>query len=263
MHLLSLTILGSELTLYNLAFYFIIYSVIGWIVEVCYMTVELGEFQNRGFLGGPICPIYGFGVNLIIIALSPLEFTFIPLWICSSVLCTVLELGVGIGMNKLFKSTWWDYSHERFNFRGYICLKISIIWGLACVVMLKIVQPFIGRVVNKIPREAGEIFLVVVFFFILFDLIIALCVVNKLNARLKQIDEIAKKLRLSSEKIGEGLAGEVLELKTKYDSLISQKRCAQERILKAFPTMKSQLYSFSMEQLRNKISLAKIREKKD
>lgn len=227
------------------------------------MTVELGEFQNRGFLGGPLCPIYGFGVNLIIIILTPIEHSFLMLWIASSVLCTALELGVGAGMNKLFKSKWWDYSNERFNFKGYICLKISIIWGLACVVMLKIIHPFMERIVEKIPRAAGEIFLLVVFFAIIFDLVIALCVVNKLNARLRQIDDIAKKLRLSSEAIGGGLAGEVLELKTKYDALIGQKRSAQNRILKAFPSMKSQLYGFSLEQLRNKISTAKIRKKKD
>ena len=253
----KISFLGLPWTLYEMALYFLIYSIIGWIVEVCYMTLELGRFQNRGFLNSPLCPIYGFGVLLVIIILTPIQHSLTALFLGSAVLCTTLELMVGLLLQKLFHNIWWDYSHEKFNYRGYICLKISILWGLACVLMMRVVQPFFARIIHLMPTIVGEIIIVLSFSIIILDLILSLLVINKLNLRLKEIDEISKKLRLSSEAIGSNISGEVLELKAKYDKLIEQKRFAQERIIKAFPTMRSQYYTKALEALKQKINISK------
>lgn len=245
--------LGTAFTLYDVCFIFFFYSVLGWCVEVCYMTVQLGYFENRGFLNGPLCPIYGCGVLMVIILLTPLVSNLLILFAGSALLCTALELAVGVGMEKLFHNTWWDYSMEKFNYKGYICLKISILWGLACVCMMRVLQPFLMRVVRFIPETLGIIFLLICFLLVLFDLIVSLCVVNRLNDRLRQLDEIAKKLRFASENIGSTLAGETLELKAKYDALLEKKTYAQERLIRAFPTMHSAKYSVSMEHLKQKL----------
>lgn len=253
----DIMLIGLPWNLFEVCMYFIIYSAIGWFVEVCYMTVELGEHQNRGFLNGPICPIYGFGVLLVIIALTPFIDRLFTLFFCSMLLCTALELVVGIGLNKIFHNVWWDYSNEKFNFHGYICLKNSLIWGIGCVLMMRVAQPLISKLVNIIPETAGMIFIMVSGTLIIFDFVISLCTVNKLNLRLKQIDEIAKKLRYSADTIGVNLSEEVLELKGKYDKLIDSKNVLQERIIKAFPTMRSEKYSFSLEEIKKKFSRKK------
>lgn len=253
----DIAFMGLQWSLYEMSLYFIIYSIIGWLIEVCYMTVELGEFQNRGFLNGPICPIYGFGVIIIIIALTPLIDNIFILFFGSVLLCTSLELLVGVGFEKIFHNIWWDYSHEKFNFHGYICLKISILWGLGCIVVLKAFHPLVAKLVNLIPILAGNIIIYVSFGLIAFDLIISLCIINNLNLRLKEIDDISNKLRMSSNAIGGNLSEEVLDLKAKYDKLIEVKKVAQERIIKAFPTMKSLQYSLSLEAIKQKLKIKK------
>ena len=260
-YLNNVLFLGLPWTVYEIALYFIIYAVIGWLIEVSYMTVELGEFENRGFLNGPLCPIYGFGTVIIIITLTPLIDNLLFLFIGSIALCTSLELIVGFGLEKIFHNTWWDYSHEKFNFHGYICLKISLLWGMGCIIVLRVVHPLIVKLVNIIPLLLGQIIIYSVFAFIAFDLIISLCVVNKLNLRLKEIDEISKKLRIASDAIGGNLSDEVLELKAKYNKLIAQRKHAQERIIKAFPDMKSINYSRALEAIKQKVNIKKSNDK--
>ncbi len=144
----NVTILG--MTLFDMFFYFCFWSVIGWAIEVVDMTIETGEFQNRGFLNAPFCPIYGFGVILVYGLLSPIENPFI-LFFTSMILCTIIEFVVGFGLEKVFHNRWWDYSHMKFNFMGYICLRNSLLWGGGCVIVVKYVQPFVAKAVSFIP----------------------------------------------------------------------------------------------------------------
>ncbi|MBP1560900.1 MAG: hypothetical protein J6C96_06630 [Oscillospiraceae bacterium] len=198
---------------------FIFWSFIGWGIEVCWMTLETGEYQNRGFLNMPICPIYGFGVIMVVVFFRPISHTIIPLFLVTSLLCTTFELLVGLGMEKLFHARWWDYSHEKFNFKGYICLKISILWGLGCVTVVRLVQPLVEKVIDMMPVKMGLALICIWSVLIVIDLISSICAVNKLNNRLKQIDEISKIMLLSAVKIGENLSQETLEIKEKYDKL--------------------------------------------
>ena len=244
------------------------------------MTLETGEYQNRGFLNMPICPIYGFGVLMVVIFFRPLEHTFLLLFIATSLLCTAFELLVGIGMEKLFNTRWWDYSHERFNFKGYICLKVSLLWGFGCVIVVRIVHPMIERLIDLIPVKVGMILLVIMSVLILIDLIASICAVNNLNNRLKQIDEISSLMLKSSIKIGEKLANETNEIREKYDKLGESKAAVEirekydrlmdlrdaqvERLIKAFPNIRSLSYSESMDKLKARVNsykrLARIKK---
>lgn len=249
---------------------FCIWSFIGWCIEVCYMTLETGEYQNRGFLNMPICPIYGFGVLMVVTFFRPLENTFLLLFAATTILCTTFELLVGLGMEKLFNTRWWDYSHERFNFKGYICLKVSLLWGLGCVVVVRIVQPMIERLIDITPVKVGMVLLVIMSVLILIDVIASICAVNNLNNRLKQIDEISSLMLKSSIKIGEKLANETneirekydklgeskaaLEIREKYEKLISMRDAQAERLIKAFPNIRSISYSESMDKLKARVN---------
>lgn len=239
-------------SLYQMALMFCFWAFIGWCIEVCYMTIETGEYQNRGFLNMPICPIYGFGVLMIAVFSRPIADKPLLLFIISLVLCTALELAVGLGMEKLFNTRWWDYSHEKFNYRGYICPKVSILWGLGCVLVIKVVQPLVETVTNHIPFRFGIIFIAVMAVLIAIDLTASLCAVVNLNKRLKQIDDISALMLKGSIKIGEKLANETNEILEKYEKLLAIRDRQTERFLRAFPNIRSVTHSESMEALKQK-----------
>ena len=111
--------------------FFFIYGFLGWCTEVAFAAWKERTFVNRGFLNGPICPIYGFGVCSVVYLLKPFESNFILLYISSVILVSALEWLTGFLLEKLFHHKWWDYSNEPFNIKGYICLRFSI--NLGCV----------------------------------------------------------------------------------------------------------------------------------
>lgn len=249
----NISFLASQWSIYEMMFYFIIYSVVGWLIEVVYMTFELKRFDNRGFLNGPICPIYGFGMIIIIIVLFPFMERIAVMFIISMVMCTSLELVVGVLMMRLFNNIWWDYSHEKFNYKGYICLKVSILWGVGCVVVMKVVHPLIEKGVSFIPVFWGKIIIYTVFAIVFADFIVSLLTVKNLNMRIKQLDEIAVKLRKGSDFIGSNLSDEVLKLNKRYELIVNQKKILQNRIIRAFPEMKSIYFNKSLEVLKQKV----------
>lgn len=211
-----------EFSLYEMFHMFIFWSFIGWGIEVCWMTLETGEYQNRGFLNMPICPIYGFGVIMVTVFFRPVADTIILLFLATSLLCTAFELFVGLGMEKLFHARWWDYSHEKFNFKGYICLKISILWGVGCVTVVRFVQPMVELAIDKMPIKLGFFFVMFWSVLLVIDIVASLSAVRKLNLRLKQLDEISKIMLLSAEKIGGTLSQKTLESKEMYDTAVEK-----------------------------------------
>lgn len=140
---------------YNLLFYFAIYSFAGWCGEVVFATVRHGKFVNRGMLHGAYCPIYGFGLITVIVCLTPIKDSWLLLFAGSAVLTTVLEFITGFVLDKLFGRRWWDYSDKKFNIGGYICPQFTVVWGLACLLIMKVVQPAIAFAVGLIWKPVG------------------------------------------------------------------------------------------------------------
>ncbi len=249
----NISFLGTQFTLYEMAFFFIVYSFVGWLIEIVYMTLELGYFENRGMLSGPVCPIYGFGMVLIIICLTPFIHSALLIFLVSMVLCTTLELAVGLLLEHAFSGRWWDYSNEKFNFKGLICLKVSILWGLGCLLIMRIVQPTITKILGYIPLKAGKIGITVVMLLIIADAVIAILTVVHLNRRLRRLDEISRRLRIAADAIGENLSDEVLDLKATYNKLLEKKDLAAERLIKAFPAMRSNRYGEYLDAIKQRL----------
>ena len=126
---------------YELVWIFIIYAFIGWCTEVSYAALDRGIFVNRGFLNGPYCPIYGCGVVIVVAALTPLKDNLLILFAGSFLLTSILEYITGFILEKVFHNKWWDYSNKPFNLHGYVCLKFSIYWGLACTFIMDVIHP--------------------------------------------------------------------------------------------------------------------------
>ena len=197
--------------LYRLLWIFFIYAFLGWCTEVSYAALVTGTFVNRGFLNGPVCPIYGFGVVIVLTCLTPLAGSLPLLFLGSVVLTSALEWLTGFALEKLFHQRWWDYSDEPFNLSGYICLRFSIAWGLACMFVVKLLHPTVLLFIRIIPQVLGVVLLAVMGAVMAVDLAATVSTIIKLNRRLAQIDELAAKIKEASNEFGENLADRVLD----------------------------------------------------
>ena len=190
---------------------FFVYAFLGWCSEVSYAALHTGKFANRGFLNGPVCPIYGVGVLVVLWVLEPLENNILLLFLGSVVLTSLLEWLTGFVLEKLFHQRWWDYSSEPFNLGGYICLRFSLAWGLACLFVVELLHPTVLWLIRLIPHTLGVVLLGLLMAALLVDLAATVSTIARLNRRLSQIDEMAARIREASNDLGEGLAERVLD----------------------------------------------------
>ena len=129
MDFFNTAVLGS-MSLYDAMAYFLLYSFLGWCSEVVYVTATSGKLVNRGFLNGPVCPIYGFGVVAVLWLLHPLEDNLLLLFFAGGAVASAVELVGGWALFKLYHTRWWDYTQHPFNIGGYICLQYSLMWEI-------------------------------------------------------------------------------------------------------------------------------------
>ncbi len=179
------------LSFYNMALLFFIYSFIGWCIEVAFVAVTVGKVENRGFLNGPVCPIYGCGMLGVLMALMPISDKWILLFIGGMAICTAVELFGGWILDKIFHMRWWDYTDKPFNIGGYVCLGFSIMWGIAVVFAVRMVHPFIMAGVNKIPHLMGNIIICLLIAVFSTDMIVTLKNFILIKKNLVKFDKIA------------------------------------------------------------------------
>ena len=179
----------------NCLVFFFIYAFLGWCVEVSFVAITRGKVVNRGFLNGPVCPIYGVGMVGILYALEPLKDNAIVLFIGGVVICSALELFTGWVLDKIFHMRWWDYSENRFNIGGYICLEFSIMWGLGSMIMVNMIHPMIYGVVSKIPLMVIYVLLVIFAIAFIIDIIVTVKEIVGFKKSLGQLEKIADGLK--------------------------------------------------------------------
>ena len=136
--------------------FFFIYSFIGWVWECCFVSVRKRRWVNRGFMYGPMLPIYGFGALAVLISTIRVRDSIPLIFLFGMVGATLLEYVTGAVMERLFNVKYWDYSNQKFNLNGYICLTSSLGWGLFSVLLVKFVHVPIEGAVLKIPTIIAE-----------------------------------------------------------------------------------------------------------
>ena len=151
----NLTVCGIDF--YHLMNWLIIYSFFGWVWETCYVSVKSGKFVNRGFINGPLCTIYGFGAVSVYMILRPFSDNLLYLYLGGVVVATALEYVTAVLMESIFHTSWWDYSDNKFNFQGRICLGASLGCGAFTVILFKVLHPFVESIVILYPVYVGEI----------------------------------------------------------------------------------------------------------
>lgn len=211
--------LVSGLSFYDIVIYFVLFAIAWYICEVIFAAIVLGKFVNRGFLNGPWCPIYGFGVVIVAICLKPLSKSLLVLFIGSVLLTSVLEYFTGYILEKVFDQKWWDYSDEKFNLGGYICLKFSLLWGVACTAVVKLVLPAVDAVIRVVPHFVGLIVTGVIVAVMLIDLTATVVTIMGIKKKIRLIDSTVAKLKAGTEDMGGFISKETLVVKDKYEEI--------------------------------------------
>lgn len=270
------------MSIYYSILYFFVYGFLGWCTEVIFAAFKQHRFVNRGFLNGPICPIYGVGVTLVIACLEAFQSNLLLLYISSVILVTVLEGVTGWAMDKLFHNKWWDYSKLPFNIGGYVCLLFSLIWGVACVFIVYFVHSLIHQVLSLIPHTAGIALIAILGIALLSDIIVTTSAIVKFNQYLERLKHITDELHAISNQIGselyqnvmhvldmqessrqklddvklevsEEIRMQIVELKTRAQNLGEKVPKPARRLLKAFPKLESRNYKAQLELFRQKL----------
>ena len=235
---------------YELVWIFIIYAFIGWCTEVSYAALDRGIFVNRGFLNGPYCPIYGCGVVIVVAALTPLKDNLLILFAGSFLLTSILEYITGFILEKVFHNKWWDYSNKPFNLHGYVCLKFSIYWGLACTFVMDVLHPIIYKGITMIPHILGVVLLSIIMAGFAVDCGVTVTTILKFNKRLKVMDEMAAKIHKLSDEIGENIYENVTtavekseEFQETHEKLLTKISDTKENLMDLPSTAKEKIAS--------------------
>lgn len=194
----SVNIFGFDF--YYIFYTFLLYSLFGWVYESCLVSVRQKSLVNRGFLNGPIIPIYGAGAVLICIILDPVSKNLLLVFLGGMVLATILEFMTSYVMEKIFHAKWWDYSNYRFNIQGRICPIVSLFWGLLSVLMTVFLKPVSNSLIHRIPRRIGEILAIIMILIIVADLVTTVISTLKLNQKLANMRKLREEFETYMEK---------------------------------------------------------------
>jgi uncharacterized membrane protein len=178
-------------------------------METVRVSLRSKSFVNRGYAGGPYCPIYGFGMCFVIVILSGIKDNLLCLFFGGMLITTTLEYLTAYFLELIFKAKWWDYSYKKFNLHGRICLDISIAWGVLCVVMMKYVVPMLNVLIDKLDVMAGSIAVVLILAFMSIDIVATTHSLLSFREVLLKLDtlrrEIKNEFELFSDKFSENV----------------------------------------------------------
>lgn len=169
---------------------FYLYCVLGWCFESTVVSVQQRHFVNRGFLRGPMLPIYGFGATILLHVSLPLYDKPAALFLASMAAATVFEYVVGVIMEKLFKVKYWDYSEHRFQFQGRICLQSSLCWGFLGLILARVIHPPVEMVVAGLPFAALAIVDILLTILFAGDVVVSVRTALDLAKLLEELDEL-------------------------------------------------------------------------
>ena len=233
---LNTTVCGFSL--YHILAFFLIYSCLGWCVEVVYAAATTGQLVNRGFLNGPVCPIYGFGMILVLFFLTPLEDDLLLLYLGGVILPSALELVGGWALYKLYRTRWWDYTDKPFNIGGYVCLEFSLMWGVGAMVMVKVIHPTLAALVNIIPPLVGFVLMCLLYAVYAADVVATAIAASDLARELDALEKVADSMHAVSDAMTEILGTTALDMDQKMDESRLQLKLAAAEARDNAPKLK-------------------------
>ena len=200
--------------IYELILYFFLYSFLGWCAEIAYAAVRHKKLMNRGFLNGPLCPVYGFGMVLVLIFFGPELDSFVFLAIGCGAVAVVLEFFTGALMEKVFHCKWWDYSEYKSNLGGYVCLPFSCLWGVGAAACVTFLQPWLRWIFDFLPLWAERTAAIVLGLLCLFDFLTVAGTILKVQKD-SRMEEFAAGMQKVSNKVGGAISRSIIRRMTR------------------------------------------------
>ena len=216
--------------------WFVIYSLIGWVYESILCSVAGKKLVNRGFLNGPVCPIYGTGAVVVVFALSSLADKPVLLFLTSAILTTTLEYLTSWLMEKLFHARWWDYSQRFLNIHGRVCLRGFVAFGAMSVLVVRYVHPWIASLTARLSARATHILAAALALLFVADLTLTLITVLGLDKRLRAVREAIQQ-----------------ELEGRLPRLPRLHAFQMKRLSRAFPSLDFTRYHEEWARLRERL----------
>ncbi len=204
--------------------YFIILAICGWFMEVTLQIIQKHKFADRGFLIGPYCPIYGCGGLLITLFLSGLHDHPVALFSMAILISGILEYATSYIMEKIFHARWWDYSENKYNINGRICLETIIPFGILGVLLIYMINPLILGNLAKLPENVINIIAICVAIIFAVDNIISFKVIYNVRSTTKKFDK-------------ENPKDDTEEISKKVKEFLSGKSILNRRLINAFPKL--------------------------
>ena len=224
--------------MYNLMLYFIcfiIYSFVGYVMEVIVCSVEVKKIVNRGFFFGPICPIYGFGSLLLYFGLSGFHDNLVLLFILGLLITSVVEYYASYLIEKIFNNKWWDYSHRKDSINGRICLGNSLFFGVAAILIVRLFQPFLESVITKVPYNTLVIISIAILVIGIIDLIVSCKIAYNMRTEIIVAEQLKKeKLQMIPARFEKKYHNQLIKIKNTTNRLVSAYPNLTKNIKKEF-----------------------------
>ena len=181
-------------------FFFYFYCFFGWIFESAYVSLRSKKFVNRGFMRGPFLPIYGSGAIMMLVVSMPFQDNIFLTYIAGCIGATVLELVTGVAMEALFKVRYWDYSNQKFNYKGHICLSSTIAWGFLTIFMTEFLHKVVEKIISFIPAMTINVVTVIVTVYIIIDFTLSFKAAMDLRDILVGLEKAKQEIHIASYK---------------------------------------------------------------
>ncbi|MCI5503917.1 MAG: hypothetical protein SPI87_11550 [Anaerobutyricum sp.] len=191
----------GQYTVFEWLLFFYTYSFLGWVFESCYVSIRKKRWVNRGFLKGPFLPIYGGGAVMMLFVSYPFKENLILTFFAGAVGATLLELVTGMLLEAIFKVRYWDYSNQKFNYKGHICLSSTIAWGFFTIGMNEVLHPGIIGILALLPERPVRIVMGLVTCFLLTDITISVREALDLRNLLVGMEDMRKEMLLMRRRV--------------------------------------------------------------
>lgn len=231
---------------------FYVYCVCGWIFESTVVSVRQRRFVNRGFLKGPMLPIYGFGATIMLHVSLPLMGHPVMIYFAGLVTATAFEYVVGVLMESLFKVKYWDYSDQKFQFQGRICLESSLAWGLLSLLLAYILHKPVARFITGLQTGTTIAAASVISVWFVYDTVTSAKAAFEFASVLTELE----KLRTEAEALRVQLQLGAYEAQDRLEELRSQVRDAQEELRQHMENAQEELRQHmesAQEELRSQV----------
>lgn len=245
-------------------FFFYFYCFFGWCFESTYVSVKTHKLTNRGFMHGPFLPLYGSGAIMMLVASMPFQDNVPLTYLAGCVGATLLEYVTGVVMEALFKVRYWDYSNQRFNFQGHVCLKSTLAWGGLTILMTSVIHRYVEQMVLSVPIQilTAVTFVLTAVIFADFALSFKAAldlrdVLIKLEEAKAEIGRLQKRMdvriAVTADDVERKVKERYEELQRKRTETLQGLEKRLQKVIQAYPTFRSSRYRETVEELRKKL----------